>query len=55
VINQISEDLTIVVFSYHIDCIRRYSVEAYGFSGFETQVLIKEEGQLKLIQVHYSK
>lgn len=54
-INQVSEDLAIVVFSYHTDCIKRDTNEPYGFPGLETQVLIKEEGLWKLVHVHYSK
>lgn len=52
---EINETLATVVFKYHTECIRRDSGEPFGFAGVETQVMIKEEGNWKILHVHYSK
>lgn len=54
-IHEISAGLAVVVFQYHTECIRRNTGEPYGIQGLETQVIIKEDGQWKLLHVHYSK
>ena len=51
----IHEDLAIVVFQYHTECIRRETNEEYGIQGLETQVVVKENGEWKLTHIHYSK
>lgn len=54
-VNRVRDDLAIVVFQYHTKCIKRDSKEHYGIQGLETQIMIKEEGEWKLLHVHYSK
>ena len=54
-INMIRDDLAIVIFQYHTECIKRDTGEAYGIQGLETQIVIKEDGLWKLLHVHYSK
>ena len=54
-INFIDEKNAIVIFKYHTDCLMRESGEKFGISGVETQVLIKEEGNWKIVHIHYSK
>ena len=54
-VNVVSEELAIVIFWYHTDCDLRESGEPFGFSGIETQVMIKENGQWRIIHIHYSK
>ena len=54
-VRQISDDLAIVIFAYHTECVRRDTLEPYGIQGLETQVLIRERGQWKLQHIHYSK
>ncbi len=50
----VTEDLVTVMFSYHTECILRESGESYGIRGLETQVIVKEDGQWRLLHVHYS-
>ena len=54
-INFIDEKNAVVIFKYHTDCLMRESGEKFGISGVETQVLIKEEGNWKIVHIHYSK
>lgn len=54
-INEISEDLVTVVFKYHTDCDRRDNGEFFSISGLETQVMIRENGNWKILHIHYSK
>lgn len=54
-INMIQDDLAIVIFQYHTECIKRDTHEEYGIQGLETQVVIKEDHEWKLLHVHYSK
>lgn len=54
-IRLINDELGIVIFKYHTECILRDTKEPYGIEGLETQVVIKENNQWKLVQVHYSK
>lgn len=54
-IHEISDTLATVVFRYHTECIRREDGAPYGIQGLETQVYIKQEGDWKLLHVHYSK
>lgn len=54
-IRMIAKDVAIVVFKYHTECIRRETKEPYGIRGQETQVVVKENGQWKFVQIHYSK
>lgn len=51
----INEEIAIVVFQYHTECIRRNTNEEYGIQGLETQVVVKEKGLWKLMHIHYSK
>ena len=48
-------DTAIAVFRYHTECIRRGTGESYGIQGLETQVIVWENDDWKLVQVHYSK
>lgn len=54
-IRMIDENKAIVVFRYHTECIRRDTHEPYGNQGLETQIVIKENNQWKLMHIHYSK
>ena len=54
-VRPISEELAIVVFQYHTDCDLRETGEPFGISGLETQVVIKENGQWRIVHIHYSK
>lgn len=54
-IRLLDETHAIIIFQYHTECIRRESKEYYSIQGLETQVAIKEDGQWKLVHVHYSK
>ena len=54
-INFIDENNVIVIFKYHTDCILKKNGEKFGISGLETQVLIKEDGNWKIVHIHYSK
>lgn len=54
-VNLVNENLAIVIFNYHTECIQRDSGEVFGIQGIETQIMVKENGQWKLQHVHYSK
>lgn len=54
-IKKINNDLAIVVFQYHTECIKRDTLEPYGIEGLETQVLVKENDEWKIQHIHYSK
>ncbi len=54
-IHLLNEDLAVVIFKYHTECIRREDNLPYGIQGLETQVMIKETGEWKLAHIHYSK
>ena len=54
-INFISDTTAIIIFKYHTDCILRENGEKFGISGVETQLVIKEEGDWKIVHIHYSK
>ncbi len=54
-INFINEKTAIVIFNYHTECILRENGEPFGIKGVETQVLIKEKGNWKIVHIHYSK
>ena len=54
-INFIDEKNSVIIFKYHTDCIMRENGEKFGIRGVETQVLIKEEGNWKIVHIHYSK
>ena len=54
-IRMIDENKAIVVFRYYTECIRRDTHEPYGIQGLETQIVIKENNQWKLMHIHYSK
>lgn len=54
-VHKINSELATVVFSYHTECIKREDGSEYGIKGLETQVIIKENGQWKILHVHYSK
>lgn len=51
----INDELAIVVFKYHTECIKRETNEEYGIAGLETQVIRKVNDEWKLVHVHYSK
>lgn len=54
-IHKISDNLATAVFRYHTECIRREDGAPYGIQGLETQVYVQENGNWKLLHVHYSK
>ena len=54
-INFIDSEHAVIIFKYHTDCLLRKNGEKFGISGVETQVLIKEEGNWKIVHIHYSK
>ena len=54
-INFINETTAILIFKYHTDCILRENGEKFGINGVETQLVIKEEGDWKIVHIHYSK
>ena len=54
-VNINSDDLAIIIFKYHTDCILRKNGEKFGIKGVETQIFIKEENLWKLKHIHYSK
>lgn len=54
-INMIDDRTALVYFSYHTECLLRDSHENYGIHGMETQLVKKENGQWKLVHIHYSK
>ena len=54
-VHEVSDALATVVFRYHTECIRRENGAPYGIQGPETQVYIKQDGDWKLLHVHYSK
>ena len=54
-INFVNDELAIVIFNYHTQCILRENGEFFGIEGVETQVMIKEAGVWKIIHIHYSK
>ena len=54
-INFIDEKTAVIIFKYHTECILRENGKEFGINGVETQVLIKEEGNWKIVHIHYSK
>ena len=54
-IHQIDDNKAIIIFKYHTECIRRDTKEPYGIQGLETQIVIKENNEWKLMHIHYSK
>lgn len=54
-IHFMNENIAVVVFQYHTECIKRDTGEDYGIAGLETQVLQKIDDQWKLVHIHYSK
>ena len=48
-------DMAVVIFQYHTECIRREDGSEYGIAGMETQVFIRKDDDWKLVHVHYSK
>ena len=54
-INFIDEKTAIVIFKYHTECILRENGKDFGINGVETQLIIKEDGNWKIVHIHYSK
>ncbi len=54
-IRLVNPELAILVFQYHTEAILRATGLPGGIRGIETQVAVKEDGQWKLVHVHYSK
>lgn len=52
---QIINEMAIVIFEYHTECVKRDTGENYGIKGIETQIMILEKDEWKLLYVHYSK
>ena len=53
-ITPVSENVMRMVFRYHTECIRRDKGAFDGIKGVETQIAIREDGQWRLVHVHYS-
>lgn len=53
-VREVNENMATVVFRYHTECIRREDGEPFGIKGLETQVMVKENGEWKLLHIHYS-
>ena len=54
-INFIDEKTAAVIFKYHTECILRENGEKFGINGVETQLIIKEDDNWKIVHIHYSK
>ncbi len=54
-INFIDEKSAVIIFKYHTECILRENGKDFGINGVETQLIIKEEGNWKIVHIHYSK
>lgn len=54
-INIVNNELAIIVFQYHTECIKSETLEEYGIKGIETQMIIKENNEWKILHIHYSK
>lgn len=54
-VQMINDQFAIVIFEYHTECIKRDTKESYGIQGLETQIIVKEDNEWKLLHVHYSK
>lgn len=54
-IKMINDELAVVIFKYHTECIKRETGEEYGIAGLETQIVQKKDNQWKLVHIHYSK
>ena len=48
-------DMAVVIFQYHTECIRREDGSKFGIAGMETQIYVRKNEDWKLIHVHYSK
>ena len=48
-------DMAVVIFQYHTECIRREDGSEFGIAGMETQIYVRKDEDWKLIHVHYSK
>ena len=55
VVRFLTDEIAVVIFRYHTECIRRESGEPYGISGLETQIVRKTPKGWKLAHIHYSK
>ena len=49
----LTDDVAVVVFRYHTECIRRATGEPYGIVGLETQIMRRMSGQWKIAHVQY--
>ncbi|WP_248922302.1 YybH family protein [Olsenella intestinalis] len=54
-VRPLADDVCVVVFRYHTECVRAETGEPYGIKGTETQVMRRTERGWKLAHVHYSK
>ena len=53
-VRMMGEDVAIVVFRYHTECVRRETGEPYGIAGLETQVLRRTEDGWKIAHIQYA-
>ena len=53
-INFVDDEHAIVIFKYHTECILRRNGEPFGIKGVETQIMEKEDGNWKIVHIHYS-
>ena len=49
----LTDDVAIVVFRYHTECVRAETGEPYGIAGLETQVLKLVDGAWKIAHIQY--
>lgn len=52
--NRVAPDMMVIVFRYHTECELRETGEPFGIRGLETQLALREEGEWRLVHVHYS-
>ena len=50
-----NDNMAVVIFQYHTECIRREDGSEYGIAGMETQIYMHKNGDWRLTHVHYSK
>ena len=55
VVRFLTDEIAVIIFRYHTECIRRETGEPYGIAGLETQIVRKTPDGWKLTHVHYSK
>lgn len=49
----LTDDVAIVIFRYHTECVRRESGDPYGIAGLETQMMRRIKGRWKITHIQY--